>query len=112
MIEKRFMRMKLADIIPYDKNPRNHTTESVEDVKQSIMQCGDGEALDPIEIDENNVILCGHGRRLAMQELGIEECDVVQYIGMTEKQKKEIPNPCEQNAGALDMGYSPSDGGA
>lgn len=89
MIEKRFVRMKVQDLIPYERNPRNHTRESIEDVKQSIRQCGDGEALDPIEIDENNVILCGHGRRIAMQELGIEETDVVQYIGMSEKQKKK-----------------------
>lgn len=89
MIEKRFVRMKVSDLIPYERNPRNHPRESIEDVKQSIRQCGDGEALDPIEIDENNVILCGHGRRIAMQELGIEETDVVQYIGMTEKQKKK-----------------------
>ena len=89
MIEKRFVRMKVSDLIPYERNPRNHPRESIEDVKQSIRQCGDGEALDPIEIDENNVILCGHGRRIAMQELGIEETDVVQYIGMSEKQKKK-----------------------
>ena len=86
-IEKRFMRMKVADLIPYEKNPRNHTDQSVEDVKQSILQCGDGEPLDPIEIDENNVILADHGRRLAMLQLGIQETDVFQYVGMTETQK-------------------------
>lgn len=89
MIEKRFIRMKVEDLIPYDKNPRNHTQESIEDVKQSIKQCGDGESLDPIEIDEDNVILAGHGRRLAMMALGIQETDVVQYVGMTAKQKRK-----------------------
>lgn len=86
-IEKRFLRMKVKDLVPFEKNPRNHTDQSIEDVKQSILQCGDGEPLDPIEIDENNVILAGHGRRLAMLQLGIEETDVFQYIGMTETQK-------------------------
>lgn len=89
MIEKRHIRMKVADLIPYEDNPRNHNRESIEDVKQSILQCGDGVPLDEIEIDENNVILAGHGRRLACLELGITEVDVTQYIGMTDEQKKK-----------------------
>lgn len=89
MIEKRHIRMLVADLIPYENNPRNHNRESIEDVKQSILQCGDGVPLDEIEIDENNVILAGHGRRLACIELGITEVDVTQYIGMTEEQKKK-----------------------
>lgn len=89
MIEKRHIRMRIADLIPYEDNPRNHNRESIEDVKQSILQCGDGVPLDEIEIDENNVILAGHGRRLACLELGITEVDVTQYIGMTEEQKKK-----------------------
>ena len=87
MIEKRHMRMKVSDLIPYENNPRNHTDQSIADVKESILQCGDGEPLDEIEIDENNVILAGHGRRLACLDLGIQEVDVTQYIGMTEEQK-------------------------
>lgn len=87
MIEKRHFRIRVADLIPYDNNPRNHPEKSVNDVKESIVQCGDGEPLDEIEIDENNVILSGHGRRLACIDLGIQEVDVTQYIGMTEEQK-------------------------
>lgn len=87
MIEKRYLRLKVADLIPYEDNPRNHTEQSIADVKESIIQCGDGQPLDDIEIDENNVILSGHGRRLACLALGIEEVDVKQYIGMTEEQK-------------------------
>ena len=90
MIEKRFIpRIPVADLVPCEDNPRNHGRLSIDDIKQSILQCGDGEPLDPIEIDENNVILCGHGRRLAMLELGITETSAVQYIGMTEKQKRK-----------------------
>lgn len=87
MIEKRHLRMRVNDLIPYENNPRNHTDQSIADVKESVLQCGDGEPLDEIEIDENNVILSGHGRRLAYIDLGIQEVDVTQYIGMTEEQK-------------------------
>ena len=87
MIEKRYLRMKVADLIPYEDNPRNHSEQSIADVRESILQCGDGQPLDDIEIDENNVILSGHGRRLACMALGIDEVDVKQYIGMTDEQK-------------------------
>lgn len=85
-MEKKFMRVKVADLIPYERNPRRIPEEAVDDVRESIRQCG---ALDPIEVDENMVILSGHTRRLAYLAEGIEETDVVQYIGMTEEQKRK-----------------------
>ena len=53
---------------------------------ESIRQCGD---LDPIEVDENNVILSGHTRLLALQQQGFTETDVIRYTGLTEEQKKK-----------------------
>lgn len=85
-MEKKFMRVKVADLVPYERNPRRIPEEAVDDVRESIRQCG---ALDPIEVDENMVILSGHTRRLAYLAEGIEETDVVQYIGMTEEQKRK-----------------------
>lgn len=89
MIEKRFVRVKVGDLVPYENNPRNIPEEAVADVMESIKQCGDGEPLDPIEIDEDNVILAGHTRRLAFLKAGIEETDCVQYLGMTDEQKRK-----------------------
>lgn len=86
MVEKKFMRVKVADLIPYENNPRVIPQEAVDDVCESIRQCGD---LDPIEVDENMVILSGHTRRLAYLQEGIEETDAVMYTGLTEQQKKK-----------------------
>lgn len=86
MVEKRLLREKVADLVPYENNPRVIPEEAVEDVRQSIRQCGD---LDPIEVDENMVILAGHTRRLAYLAEGVEETDVVMYIGLTEEQKRK-----------------------
>lgn len=69
MIEKKLVRMKVADLIPYERNPRKIPQEAIDDVKESYMQCG---VIDPIEIDENNVILSGHTRRLASCILLVE----------------------------------------
>lgn len=85
MITKEYISVKLADIIPYENNPRNNEG-AIEAVKASVEQCG---ALDPIEVDENNVILAGHTRRQAYMELGIDELKVIRYTGLTEEQKRK-----------------------
>lgn len=85
MVKKEFIKIKTEDLIPYDNNPR-HNEEAVPDVAESIRQCGD---LDPIEVDENNVILSGHTRLLALQQQGFTETDVIRYTGLTEEQKKK-----------------------
>ena len=85
MVKKEFIKIKTEDLIPYENNPR-HNEEAVPDVAESIRQCGD---LDPIEVDENNVILSGHTRLLALQQQGFTETDVIRYTGLTEDQKKK-----------------------
>ena len=84
--QKKLIRMKVSDLIPYSRNPRKIPKEAVDDVKESFRQCG---VIDPIEIDENNVILSGHSRRLAAIDMGIEEVDVLQVVGLTESQKRK-----------------------
>ena len=85
-MKKEYIKIKVSDLVPYERNPRKITQDAINVVKESIIQCGN---LDPIEIDEDNVILSGHTRRLALHELGIEETDAVRYTGMTEEQKKK-----------------------
>lgn len=85
-MKKELIRIKVADLIPYDNNPRIITQEAIDDVRESYRQCG---VIDPIEIDEDNVILCGHTRRLAAMEDGIEEVDALRVSGLTKAQKRK-----------------------
>lgn len=85
MIKKIFKVLPLEEIIPYENNPRIND-EAVKDTMESIRQC---ENLDPIELDENNVILSGHTRLKALKILGYKETEVVEYEGLTEEQKKK-----------------------
>lgn len=85
MVKKELITLKLTEIIPYERNPR-YNDEAVADVKESIRQC---ENLDPIEVDEDNIILSGHTRLKAMQEMGIEETDVIRHHGLSDVQKKK-----------------------
>ena len=85
MITKEFITVKLDELHPYENNPRINDS-AVSHVKASIEQC---ENLDPIEIDENGVILSGHTRLLALQELGYTETEVVRISGLDEDQKRK-----------------------
>ena len=60
--------MRLEDLKPYEKNPRKNDA-SVKYVQQSIKEFG---FKVPIVIDKNNVIVTGHTRFKASQNLGLE----------------------------------------
>ena len=79
------IKMKIKDIIPYEHNPRKNE-QAVDAVAESIKQCG---YVAPIIVDENNVILAGHTRRLALIKLGKEEAEVVVRDGLTDEQKRK-----------------------
>lgn len=85
MINKQFKTMSIKDLIPYENNPRIND-DAVNDVIASIEQC---ENLDPIEIDEDNVILSGHTRLKALKKLKYKETEVLQITGLTDEQKRK-----------------------
>ena len=85
-IKKTLVRMKVSDLVPYERNPRKIPQEAIDDVCESYRQCG---VIDPIEIDEQNVILSGHTRRLAALELGLKVIDCLKVEGLTEEQKRK-----------------------
>lgn len=75
----------VASIIPYARNARTHTEEQVAQIAASITEWG---WTMPVLIDENDMIIAGHGRVLAAQKLGIEEISVVIASGWTDAQKR------------------------
>ena len=81
----KYVKKKLADIKPYENNPRIND-EAVDDVAESIRQCT---YIAPIIVDEDGVILAGHTRYKALKKLGYTECDVVVVTGLTDEQKKK-----------------------
>ena len=75
---------KLGELIPYENNPRIND-EAVKYVAESIKQFG---WKVPMVIDENNIIVSGHTRYKAAQELGIEEVPCIIADDLTEEQIK------------------------
>ena len=78
------IKIKMADIEPYEHNVKLHPKEQIEQIKKSIVDFGNN---DPIAVDENNVIIEGHGRFEALKELGYEEAECIVLTGLTEGQK-------------------------
>jgi ParB-like chromosome segregation protein Spo0J len=68
------VKMKLDNLIPYHLNMLDHSSEQVEQLASIIAHYGFRGA---IWVDENNVIIKGHGSRLACQKLGMTEVDVI-----------------------------------
>lgn len=83
----------------YENNVKIHTDEQIEQIIMSIQKYGNN---DPIAIDENNVIIEGHGRFLALKRLGYDSIPVIKLGHLTDEQKREyilIHNKLTMNTG-------------
>ena len=67
----------ISDLKPYENNPKIHTDRQIEQIAKSI-ELTKG-LRQPIVIDKNGVIICGHGRYLAALKLGYDTvpCELV-----------------------------------
>lgn len=72
-------------LVPYDKNPRTHSPEQVNQIAASIAEFG---FLNPILVDTAAGIIAGHGRLQAAKQLGLAHVPVVVLDHLTEAQKR------------------------
>lgn len=84
-MEKKYIEIDIADLVPYDKNPRRNDM-AVDDVAESMEQVG---YITPIVIDENRQILAGETRCKALKKRHVKRDKVLQVFGLTEEQKKK-----------------------
>lgn len=78
--------MDPQSLIPYEYNAREHKSE-IEFLKNSIEEFG---FRNPILADGNNVIIAGHGRRIAAIELGLTRVPVIICDDLTPEQVKAL----------------------
>ena len=79
--------VELSKLVPYENNPNIHPEEQVKALAESMDEYGQ---YYPIIVDENMKILCGHGKKLALELLGEKKGEVTIMRGLTEKQKLRI----------------------
>ena len=77
--------LKVADLIEYKNNAKLHPQEQIDQIIESINQFGFN---DPIAVDENNIIIEGHGRLYALQEMGIDKVPCIRLSHLSEEEKK------------------------
>lgn len=76
---------KTSDLLPYARNARTHSSEQVAQIAASIKEFGFN---NPVAIDADGMILCGHGRVMAAQKLGLAEVPTVCLSHLSPTQKK------------------------
>jgi len=78
-------KVKIADLLEYKNNAKEHPQWQIEQIVESIEKFGFN---DPIAIDENNIIIEGHGRLYALQEMGADEVECIRLSHLGENEKK------------------------
>jgi DNA modification methylase len=78
-------RFAVDKLIPYARNARTHSPAQIAQIAASIREWG---FTVPVLIDEAGMIIAGHGRVLAAQQLGLDEVPVIVARGWTEAQKR------------------------
>lgn len=90
----------IADLVPYARNARTHSSGQVKKIAASIEEWG---WTNPVLVDEENGIIAGHGRILAAELLEIVEVPVIVARGWTDAQRRAYV--LADNRLALDAGW-------
>jgi ParB-like chromosome segregation protein Spo0J len=77
--------VNISEIRPFKNNAKLHPKEQVAQIVKSITEFGFN---DPIAISETGEIIEGHGRLLAVQELGYSEVPCIRLTHLNEEQRR------------------------
>lgn len=91
--------VNINDLTPYEYNAKLHPQSQIDQIKESIKKFGNN---DPIAIDECNTIIEGHGRWIALKQMGVKEVPVIRLTNLNEEQKRAyilVHNKLTMNTG-------------
>lgn len=79
--------LKVSELKPYEKNHRTHPKKQIDLLAKNIERFG---FTTPVLIDNNNEIIAGHGRLLALKQLGKDEVPCVRMENLSEEEVKAL----------------------
>lgn len=86
MPELRIVYLSPEDLVPYEKNARQHSPTDIEQIKTSILRVG---FEDPIGIwGKHNIVVEGHGRLIAAKELHLDRVPCIRLDHMSDAQRR------------------------
>ena len=77
--------MPIETLLPNPRNPRTHSKKQTKQIAASIKEFG---FVNPVILDEGNMILAGHGRVGGARLLGLTSVPVVRHDHLTTAQKR------------------------
>jgi hypothetical protein len=88
-----------SDLKAYENNSRTHSETQVEQICNSIREFG---FVNPILISDDNVVIAGHGRLMAANEMGLDTVPVIRLSDLSDRQRRALviaDNKIAMNAG-------------
>lgn len=85
MSELKIEYVDISTLKPYENNAKEHPQEQIKQIKKSIKEFGMN---DPIAVWKENVIIEGHGRLLACQELKISKVPIIRLDDLSDEQRR------------------------
>ena len=73
----------VSALVSRPTNARKHPKTQIKQIARSIQEFGFN---NPVLVDENNIIIAGHGRVMAAKQLGMSQVPTVRVEGLTEEQ--------------------------
>lgn len=85
-LKKEHINLKIWEILHYENNNKIHTDKDINEVIISIKK---NWYIAPICVDEENILLAGHWRTLALAKMWHKEIEVIKVYWLSENQKKD-----------------------
>jgi len=94
---------KISEIKLNPDNPRTISNKDMELLIKSLKEFPEMLHLREIVVDENMVVLGGNMRLLALQKMGVSDCQIRMVSGLTPEQKREFIIKDNSNFGRYDF---------
>lgn len=85
--KKEIKEVSLSELKPFPDNPNTHPKEQIDSLIRSMDKYGQ---YYPIIVDENMLMLCGHGKKMALEQMGETKALVTILYGLSQKDKQKL----------------------